>query len=70
MLAVLFEYDLENLDEERVLDFLGRTSLGCMAKIEFRTVDLQNTVLIFFATFFDQAKKVGKWGSQIMVNLS
>jgi len=37
--AALFESDLVNLDEERVLDLLGRTSLGCVAKIGFRNVD-------------------------------
>ena len=58
-LAVLFEESLDNLDEERVLVFLRRTSLGCVAKIEIRTVDFQHKVLIFFATYFHQGKKVG-----------
>ena len=38
-----------------------------MAKIEIRTVDLQHTVLIFFATFFDQAKKSREAKNYIMV---
>jgi hypothetical protein len=63
VLAALFEDDLDNIDEERDLDFLGRPSLGCVAKIEFRTVGLQNTVLIYLL-LFSSKKKVGKWDSK------
>ncbi len=56
-LAVLFEDTLENLDEERVLDFLGGGVWTVQAKkIKFRNVSILYKVLIFFASFFYQEK--------------
>ena len=50
--AVLFESDLENLDEERVLEFLVDGVWTARLKLNFRTVDLQNRVVNFWFVFF------------------
>ena len=59
--AVLFEDTLENLVEERVLDFLGgRVWTAQAKKIKFRNVSILYKVLIFFASFFLSRKKMKK----------
>ena len=64
--AVLFENTLENLDEERVLDFLGgRVWTAQAKKAKFRNVPILYKVLIFFVSFFLSRKKM-KVGEKLL----